>query len=355
MKKLLTFAAGLLIATAMMAQQPVITFTKTQHDFGKINEADGRVTTIFEFKNEGMAPLVLSNVRASCGCTTPKWPREPIEPGQVGQITVTYNPNGRPGRFQKTITVTSNAAEATIRLYIKGEVIPKSAKPVDNYPVKIGDLSLKTKVLDFGNIVNTTPHVNSIVYANQSGKTITVDCKSEAAFVAAQATLAEVENKKAGQFDVAFGADRCNTYGPVETKLYVIVNGELQKEPLTIKANIVEDFSRLSEEERRLTPIVEVASQIDLGTIAKGKKVKKNLAIRNAGERPMYIRRVYTSLEQGLKFTTPKSVKNNRNGSIGIEINTANMEAGNYSAEMTIITNDCKNSVVKVQCNWTVQ
>ena len=106
MKKLFTIAATLLIAVASMGQTPVITFDKTTHDFGKINEADGRVTTVFTFKNEGMSPLVLSNVRASCGCTTPKWTREPIEPGQIGEITVTYNPNGRPGRFQKTVTVT---------------------------------------------------------------------------------------------------------------------------------------------------------------------------------------------------------------------------------------------------------
>ena len=86
MKKMILFAAMLLSMTAM-AQTPVITFEKTTHDFGKINEADGRVTTIFEFKNEGMVPLVLSNVRASCGCTTPKWTREPIEPGANGQIT----------------------------------------------------------------------------------------------------------------------------------------------------------------------------------------------------------------------------------------------------------------------------
>lgn len=135
MKRILSVFSFALCAIAMMAQDPVITFTTSEHDFGKINEADGRVTTVFEFKNEGMTPLVLSNVRASCGCTTPKWTREPIEPGQSGQITVTYNPNGRPGRFQKTITVTSNATEPTKKLFIKGEVIPKPAKPINQYPV----------------------------------------------------------------------------------------------------------------------------------------------------------------------------------------------------------------------------
>ena len=129
MKKIFTVMASMLMAATMMAQEPVITFEKTTHDFGKINEADGRVTTVFNFKNEGMTPLVLSNVRASCGCTTPKWNREPIEPGATGAITVTYNPNGRPGKFSKTVTITSNAKEATTRVYIKGEVIPKPAQP----------------------------------------------------------------------------------------------------------------------------------------------------------------------------------------------------------------------------------
>ena len=127
MKKIFSTLCMALCAVAMMAQEPVITFEKTEHDFGKINEADGRVSVVFEFKNEGMAPLVLSNVRASCGCTTPTWTKEPVEPGQTGSITVTYNPNGRPGRFQKTVTITSNASEATKKVYIKGEVIPKQA------------------------------------------------------------------------------------------------------------------------------------------------------------------------------------------------------------------------------------
>ena len=76
MKKLAFIAAAMLVAVASMGQS--MKFNETTHDFGKINEADGRVTTIFTFVNDGDAPLVLSNVRASCGCTTPKWTHEPI-------------------------------------------------------------------------------------------------------------------------------------------------------------------------------------------------------------------------------------------------------------------------------------
>ena len=67
MKKIFAMLSMALVAVAMMAQQPVITFEKTEHDFGKINEADGLVSVVFSFKNEGMSALILSNVRASCG------------------------------------------------------------------------------------------------------------------------------------------------------------------------------------------------------------------------------------------------------------------------------------------------
>ena len=164
-----------LVAVAMMAQQPVITFEKTEHDFGKINEGDGRVSVDFEFKNEGMAPLVLSNVRASCGCTTPSWTKEPVEPGQSGKITVTYNPNGRPGRFQKTVTITSNASEPTKKVYIKGEVIPKQAKPVNKYTLAVGELNMKTKVLDLGVIKKGESKTGELEYTNLKSADHNVD------------------------------------------------------------------------------------------------------------------------------------------------------------------------------------
>jgi hypothetical protein len=107
-----------------MAQKPQINFEVKTHDFGKINEKDGPVTYVFEFVNKGDAPLVVSRVQASCGCTTPTWTKEPVEPGKKGMITVTYNVTGRPGLFNKQITVFTNETQEQAVLNIKGEVIP---------------------------------------------------------------------------------------------------------------------------------------------------------------------------------------------------------------------------------------
>jgi hypothetical protein len=104
-------------------------FVTDMHDFGTIQESDGLATFVFEFTNTGTDPLILKNVQASCGCTTPDWPREPILPGAKGSIKVTYNPAGRPGTFEKNITVTSDGNPESQAIKIKGVVNPKPVVP----------------------------------------------------------------------------------------------------------------------------------------------------------------------------------------------------------------------------------
>ena len=125
MKKLLSLSVfALLFAFVAQAQNPEITFASKVNDFGNIQEADGMATTTFEFTNTGSAPLVISGVTASCGCTTPDWTKTPVLPGETGFVKASYNAKGRPGIFSKSVTVRSNAAsEATTVLTIKGEVI----------------------------------------------------------------------------------------------------------------------------------------------------------------------------------------------------------------------------------------
>jgi len=96
-----------------------ISFETTKHDFGTIAEG-GDGTFEFVFKNTGKDPLVLNNVRSSCGCTVPEWPKEPILKGEKGKIKVSYNTRIT-GSFSKTISVYTNAGDPVV-LSIKGKV-----------------------------------------------------------------------------------------------------------------------------------------------------------------------------------------------------------------------------------------
>ena len=351
-----------LTAVAMMAQQPVITFERTEHDFGKINEADGKVTTIFTFKNEGMEPLVLSNVRASCGCTTPKWPRQPIEAGQTGEITVTYNPNGRPGRFTKTGTITSNATEPTTRVTIKGEVIPKPVKPVDNYPVKMGDLSLKNKSVDFGKLNDHAEKTQEIEYANQTDHEITVDivpAKGQGKHLQAIVTLATVQPKQTGKIQIVLQTENMNIYGPQEGSFLMVVNGKQeQKEEfvINVKAEVEEDFSKLTPEDRRNAPILDVATAVNMGTIAKGTVGKRTIELTNVGFNALKIRKVMANGKELRALANKTEIKNGKSAQLKIEVLPAeDLKPGNYSRQIVLITNDPAKPKVNVTVNWTIE
>lgn len=115
---------GFLFTTLLVSGQEKaeIQFKEETIDYGKISRGSDGVR-VFEFTNTGDAPLVITNVRSSCGCTIPKKPEEPILPGQTGQIEVKYDTNRAAGPFRKAITVSSNANSPTKILKIKGELI----------------------------------------------------------------------------------------------------------------------------------------------------------------------------------------------------------------------------------------
>ncbi len=95
-------------------------FTETDHNFGVIQQK-GNGTFEFVFKNTGKAPLIISNVQSSCGCTIPSWDKEPILPKKTGKIVVKYDTE-RIGPFTKSIKVFSNATNSPVELMIRGEV-----------------------------------------------------------------------------------------------------------------------------------------------------------------------------------------------------------------------------------------
>jgi len=120
MKKLALLALVALIGFSVQAQQAKINFKEDTVDYGTIEKGSDGVR-VFEFTNTGDAPLIISDVKSSCGCTVPKKPNGPIAPGASSTIEVKYDTN-RVGPIRKTVTVYSNASEPMVALKIKGEV-----------------------------------------------------------------------------------------------------------------------------------------------------------------------------------------------------------------------------------------
>lgn len=104
---------------------PVMTFASEEHDFGLIVQGE-KVAHTFTFTNTGGSELVISNVSATCGCTTPEWSKEPVRPGETGKIEVVFNSAGRSGMENKEVKILTNAQPNTVRLIVRAEIyVPK--------------------------------------------------------------------------------------------------------------------------------------------------------------------------------------------------------------------------------------
>jgi hypothetical protein len=112
-------------AEAMAGKAAKIEFVeKGVHDFGEITEGD-TIEHLYTFVNKGEMPLVINNITASCGCTTPEWPRDPIAPGEEGAVKVRFNSRGKVGQQRKTVTVYANTQPAMTDIAFQVLVAPK--------------------------------------------------------------------------------------------------------------------------------------------------------------------------------------------------------------------------------------
>lgn len=114
-------------ATVDKDNLPFFEFEEEVKDFGQITQGES-VKTVFKFRNVGKSNLIISSAQGSCGCTVPQWPKEPIKPGEKGEIEVVFNSEGKSGLQNKTVTLVANTIPNTMVIALKGEVLSPSSK-----------------------------------------------------------------------------------------------------------------------------------------------------------------------------------------------------------------------------------
>lgn len=342
-----------------MSQKAVISFEEKSHDFGKVNEEDGKVTHVFDFVNRGNSPLVVNRVQASCGCTTPIWTKEPIEPGKKGSVTVTYNPQGRPGVFTKTITVYSNATDEQFVLNIYGEVIPKPNNDNGGYPLNIGGLLLKSKIVQMNNVDKGKTQTRVLEIQNGAKAPLKPIFENLPAYITYSVSPETLEPGKEGKITFSFNSKSCTQWGPVSDEVYIILNGAKkysEENKLTIVSNVIEDFGKMTLDQKRKAPIMEVPIRaINLSTVKQGAKRVGKFKVNNKGQSSLEIRRIINNYKELTIRPQKMSVVGGRSAEIIVDLNTKNLTEGDYKKSFTVQTNDPVNSFIILEVNWKVQ
>jgi len=271
----------------------ILEFEKTSHDFGTVNEG-GPITHEFKFTNKGKVPLTISNVRASCGCTTPSWTNEPVAPGKTGSITAQYNTQNRPGPFNKTLTVTANTEPAMSVLTITGTVLPKVKTPEELYPRKFGQVRMNSEFIYLGKISTKEPISREVKFYNDGDQSISFSTHELPAYLEIAITPQVVEPKKEATVKITYNAAKRNELGPVEDKAVIITNESTEnKKVLHIVADINEYYPPLSGDEAANAPkVVFDKNIVDFGTVKPNSSVTHEVEISNPGKQDLVLKKI---------------------------------------------------------------
>lgn len=346
MKNIFIWTIMLLFSCSGMvyAQGNLISFNKPEHDFGTIPEDGGKVTCDFIITNNSSESLLISRVTTSCGCTTPKWTKEPIEPGKTGVITAEFNPKGRPGSFSKAISIYNNQTTNPLKLRIKGVVErdPNASEPIKLYPVHLGDLLLKNQSLNFGQMgKGQTKTIHLDLYNNGEISLIPTVGKLPA-YLTVKIDPDNIPGHSPGTMRVTLNTSLLNEYGNVKEEFNIIIGDTAY--PFTFTALIVDDLSSLSAAEKAEAGKINLAGKaIDLSKSENSATLK----ISNSGKNNLNIRDIESTDPLVTVSKTQLTIKPEQIGEVKINVARKKM-TGSVSSTIVIVSDDPNNQVQRI-------
>ena len=363
MKRMFFLISLLLAGFTGFAQiaQTKLQFATTEHDFGKFKEEAGRQTFDFMVTNTGTDPLVIQNVVASCGCTTPDWTRPPIAAGATGKVTAIYDPKDRPGQFNKTLSVYTNTKPEVTVLVIKGEVTPheKTVEELFTFPVGgATGVRFESNHMAFTDVKKTEKKIRVMQVMNTSAAPVKIEFDGLPVHLTLKANPETLKPGQKGLIEGTYDATKNQQWGNTNDMIRMKLNGVAQENVFYyVSANLVEDFSGLSKEELANAPIFKIENTtFDLGKIKGQTPNDVEFKFTNAGKSDLVIRHVRascgcTAVQQGIQGAP---IKPGESGSI-----KATFSSGSYSGKVTkaiyVYSNDPQNSQVVLMLNADVE
>ncbi|MDR2025950.1 MAG: DUF1573 domain-containing protein [Prevotellaceae bacterium] len=334
-----TLGSLAILLSVFSANAQKLEFDELVHDFGTVKEELGSVTHAFKFVNKGDKPLVIANVQASCGCTTPGWTKEPVKPGETGEVLATYRTSA--GSFDKVLTVTASGLPPVV-LHIKGNVTKKPEDLAVTYPQTFGDLRSKNKRdLSFPQISSqqNTPS-QTVEVANAGDKVVNVTFENVPEYIIVTAIPESLSPQQKGQITVSVNGEKRKKFGYSNDKI-TVKTGEA-KEILSVTSIVAEQIEATDR-----IPVAEANQPaVDLGKLTED-KASGTVEIRNLGNADLLIKS-FTVDNEAFAVVLKKELKIKPGKTGSLKLSAQNLQKGNNAATVYLSTNDPRKSLLKI-------
>ncbi len=355
MKSFLLTSFLLLTATIVFSQgvmgikQPTLVLKNLLAD-------DQTQTKIFEIRNTGNKPFIITRATSMSAQIQTKWTREPIAPGKSGKIQVIFTSSRFQERFDYKIMVYTNLTNKGTELRVTGNVIDNPAKPTLLYKYTLAGIKFRASNVTFGNIYTWQKMVDTVYYLNTRNEPIRIEPLNKPAYLQFDFQPAVVAPNQRGAMIITFDAPKRNYYGYNYDNVMLSVNGTKDfNNRITVTANIVEDFSKLTPQELDNAPVVEfVSKEINFGEIKQGEKTHCDFIVKNTGKRPLFIRNTKASCGCTAVTIGNKAVQPGQSTTIRATFDSAGKSGRQYKT-ITVITNDPKHSETTLRIRGNIK
>ncbi|MGN0186681.1 MAG: DUF1573 domain-containing protein [Paludibacteraceae bacterium] len=338
---------------ALLAQrQTECRFVETEYDFGRVREDGGAVSHQFLFVNAGLAPLTIQRVTASCGCTTPEWTHEVIQPNDSGYVTLTFDPWDRPGRFNKSARVELVGEGATLveMLDITGQVEPRAESLENRYPYHLGDVYLRATIVVFDTIIKGEVVERRLEVANATAEPQRLDFVAPEYVVIDAPTI--LKPNETTQITLKYLSYRNEAWGYTTGKVLLGVNGKNVGD-IVVRAVLVEDFSTLTAVERLTAPIAVLSDRVlDMGDLRIGKKHTITMTLTNAGIDVLQVRAIVSGSDYIRAEVSKPRIKSGKTAKLKITVDAGNLQPYTFTKTLQLITNDPTNPSQVFSVKW---
>ncbi len=315
--------------------QAVIQFDSRVHDFGTIKEVNGAVAYDLEFVNRGSAPILIKNVESSCGCTSPEWTKQPVLPGKKGFVKATFNPKDRPGFFDKTITVYSNARTPVVELKIRGTVEGKTRTILDDYPYELpSGIRLPIEEISLMKARKGEVKTGTIGVFNNAGKQVAVSFSGLPAHIQISMEPQQFANKAQGILKASYNTALHGEYGLNRENVTMVVDGK--KYDLPVSVYIEENFAGVNV---ATAPVAEADKKYyNFGQTTSGQAATFTYQLKNTGKSVLKVRRVYSNDNRVVAEVARKELQPGETTAVVVRT-VAGADKGKVTAVVSVITN----------------
>ncbi|MDR1601767.1 MAG: DUF1573 domain-containing protein [Tannerella sp.] len=335
--------------------EPVFTVDEPVFDFGLIDEEDIDAIHVFRVKNTGTAPLIISHVQSSCGCTEPEWTKDPIAPGKMGDVVITYVAKNRPGPFTKNVTVYTNEKKFRQRLTIKGDVIPVERNLARALSDTVGILQIEHKSFTF-TLHSGQNQTQSVWIKNFSGEDATLSFANTPSCLTVEAP-GQLKSGAVERFKITVSGNDVHTKGRILHRLewkIITASGKTRVETIPVATNFVDDFSKMTSAEKQDGAEMQLSeAMLDFGILkvnrgflglGSSKKASRQITITNTGKSPLELHSVSCDDPRLLIDVDKKTLQPAESATLTVSLTPADIHQS-FAKDAIIICNDHREPV----------